>query len=109
LADQSVQLDLLQGATHPDGFTVRLMNVGLPQRGELDRTTGSGAVYKAPKLFIGTDTATVKLVDDMGMMASAVVTIEVKPNPVIGVPFEDGAFFEDETGWELEPTPPAAA
>lgn len=100
-ATEEVAVDLLPLMAHHDGYGVKLRSVSAPVHGAVERVGGQ-LRYRAPRLFVGEEEVVVELTDLFGVGARGRVRIEVTPHPAVGAPFEDGVFFDDETGWALD-------
>jgi hypothetical protein len=101
IANHAIDVDLLARAYHPDGDAIKLRTVGTPRVGQAAPAGGGTVRYTSPKLYLGEDEISFELADSRGAVTRAKLVVEIGPNPTIGIPFQDGTFFSDETGWAV--------
>jgi hypothetical protein len=80
---------------------VQVMAAAEPAHGTLSVAPDGAVTYTSQRLFIGQDRFRLEIKVGGRTVATAEIDVEVAPHPEIGVPFSDGTFFEDETGFAL--------
>jgi hypothetical protein len=92
----AIELASLEPAIFAAGFT--LANVSIPAGGQLDADPRGRLAYRAAPAFAGPAAIEYRLREPHGHELEGVVTVDVFP-PTTGMPFADGTFFDDGTGW----------
>lgn len=78
LEDTTLEIDLLVGATDPDGDAVYLHRIGYPGHGSISITNGHRGFYTPVKGFVGVDSFTFTVRDARGATTKGVIEIHVK-------------------------------
>jgi hypothetical protein len=100
MANETVVIDVVGNDTDPASRSLELRSVTAPSRGVSEIATGMVA-YTPAFGFVGRDTFTYTVANDLGLDADGTVTVDVKGH---GGSFADGTWFTDGTGWTEQTT-----
>jgi hypothetical protein len=80
----------------------KINTIASPMNGTINVTQEGVVTYTSRRLFIGEEQLHFELADSVGeIIGASTVSIDVEPHPSVGIPFADGTFFSDETGFAL--------
>jgi hypothetical protein len=98
-ATEAATFDLLAGLSDALRGTKRVIPLVPAEGGTMSHEAGRVS-YTANRLFIGREDLRFEILDlPTGTKRQANIIVEVAPHPEVGVPFGDGTFFSDETGF----------
>jgi hypothetical protein len=96
VANRAVVIPVLANDDDPAGRPLTVVAVTTPATGSAVIADAGSVTYTPAFGFIGQDSFTYTVANDLGLEAQAQVTVTVDGD---GEPFSDGTFFTDGTGW----------